>query len=161
MRCPFCAHDDSQVKDSRPSEDNSAIRRRRHCPECGGRFTTFERVQLRELTVVKRSGRRVPFDRDKLMRSVQIALRKRPVDPERVERMVSGIVRRLESLGESDIKSETVGKLIMEALKVLDDVAYVRFASVYKNFREAKDFEELLGELTGEGEESEPSPKRD
>jgi transcriptional repressor NrdR len=118
-------------------------------------------VQLRELTVIKRNGRRVPFDRDKLMRSVQVALRKRPVDPERVERMVSGIVRRLESLGESDIKSETVGKLIMEALKVLDDVAYVRFASVYKNFREAKDFEELLGELTGEGEEGEAGAKRD
>jgi len=147
MRCPFCGHDDSQVKDSRPSEDNSAIRRRRHCPECGGRFTTFERVQLRELTVIKRSGRRMPFDRDKLMRSVQIALRKRPVDPERIERMVSGIVRRLENMGENDIKSETIGKLVMEALKALDDVAYVRFASVYKNFREAKDFETLLGEL--------------
>lgn len=150
MRCPFCNNEETQVKDSRPSEDGTAIRRRRYCPDCGGRFTTFERVQLRELTVVKRSGRRVPFDRDKLMRSVQIALRKRPVDPERVERMVSGIVRRLESLGESDIKSETVGKLIMEALKVLDDVAYVRFASVYRNFREAKDFETVLGELSGE-----------
>jgi transcriptional repressor NrdR len=161
MRCPFCNNEETQVKDSRPSEDGTAIRRRRYCPDCGGRFTTFERVQLRELTVVKRSGRRVPFDRDKLMRSVQIALRKRPVEPERVERMVSGIVRRLESLGESDIKSETVGKLIMEALKVLDDVAYVRFASVYKNFREAKDFEELLGELTGEGEEGEAGAKRD
>jgi transcriptional repressor NrdR len=159
MRCPFCNSEDTQVKDSRPSEDGTAIRRRRYCPDCGGRFTTFERVQLRELTVVKRSGRRVPFDRDKLMRSVQVALRKRPVDPERVERLVSGIVRRLESLGESDIKSETIGKLIMEALKVLDDVAYVRFASVYKNFREAKDFEELLGELTGEGE-GEESGKR-
>jgi transcriptional repressor NrdR len=150
MRCPFCSSEDTQVKDSRPSEDNAAIRRRRYCPDCGGRFTTFERVQLRELMVVKKTGRRVPFDRDKLMRSVQIALRKRPVDPERVERMVSGIVRRLESLGEGEIKSETVGKLIMEALKVLDDVAYVRFASVYKNFREAKDFEELLGELSGD-----------
>src|SRR5437867_7328267 len=149
MRCPNCASLDTQVKDSRPTEDSSVIRRRRVCLSCNFRFTTFERVQLHELTVVKRSGRRVPFDRDKLMRSVQIALRKRPVDPERVERMVSGIVRRLESLGESDIKSETVGKLIMEALKVLDDVAYVRFASVYKNFREAKDFEELLGELSG------------
>src|SRR5438477_12656242 len=161
MRCPSCGSLDTQVKDSRPTEDSAAIRRRRVCLSCNFRFTTFERVQLRELVVIKRNGRRVPFDRDKLMRSVQIALRKRPVDPERVERMVSGIVRRLESLGESDIKSETVGKLIMEALKVLDDVAYVRFASVYKNFREAKDFEELLGELTGEGEESEPSPKRD
>src|SRR3978361_500238 len=148
MRCPFCGHLESQVKDSRPSEDGAAIRRRRLCPQCGGRFTTFERVQLRELIIMKRSGRRAPFDRDKLMRSIQVALRKRPVDPERVERMVSGIVRRLESLGESEIKSETVGKLVMEALKMLDDVAYVRFASVYRNFREAKDFEELLGELS-------------
>ena len=138
------------MKDSRPTEDGTAIRRRRYCPDCSGRFTTFERVQLRELMVAKKSGRRVPFDRDKMMRSIQVALRKRPVDPERVERMVSGIVRRLESLGESEIKSETVGKLVMEALKTLDDVAYVRFASVYKNFREAKDFEELLGELSGE-----------
>src|SRR4026209_2358140 len=161
MRCPYCGSTNTQVKDSRPSEDHSTIRRRRVCADCGGRFTTFERVRLRELTVVKRSGRRVPFDRDKLMRSVQIALRKRPVEPERVERMVSGIVRRLESLGESEIKSETIGKLIMEALRVLDDVAYVKFASVYKNFREAKDFEELLGELTGEGDEGERNPARD
>ena len=138
------------MKDSRPTEDGTAIRRRRNCPDCSGRFTTFERVQLRELMVLKKSGRRVIFDRDKLMRSIQVALRKRPVDPERVERMVSGIVRRLESLGENEIKSETVGKLVMEALKMLDDVAYVRFASVYKNFREAKDFEELLGELSGD-----------
>src|SRR6267154_1262896 len=145
MRCPSCGSLDTQVKDSRPTEDSAVIRRRRVCLTCNFRFTTFERVQLRELVVIKRSGRRVPFDRDKLMRSVQIALRKRPVDPERVERLGSGIVRRLESLGESDINSETVGKLIMEALKVLDDVAYVRFASVSKNFREAKDFEELLG----------------
>src|SRR5262249_33258788 len=133
----------------------------RVCADCGGRFTTFERVQLRELTVVKRNGRRMPFDRDKLMRSVQIALRKRPVDPERVERMVSGIVRRLENMGENDIQSETIGRLVMEALKGLDDVAYVRFASVYKNFREAKDFEILLGELAGadsdgDGEDEEP-----
>src|SRR3954469_18471171 len=149
MRCPYCQSQDTQVKDSRPAEEGAAIRRRRYCPDCGGRFTTFERVQLRELTVVKRSGRRMPFDRDKLMRSVQIALRKRPVDPERVERMVSGIVRRLENMGENDIRSETVGRLVMEALKALDDVAYVRFASVYKNFREAKDFEALLGELAG------------
>ena len=147
MRCPYCGSTNTQVKDSRPSEDHTTIRRRRVCADCGGRFTTFERVQLRELTVVKRSGRRMPFDRDKLMRSVQIALRKRPVDPERVERMVSGIVRRLENMGENDIKSETIGRLVMEALKALDDVAYVRFASVYKNFREAKDFEALLGEL--------------
>jgi transcriptional repressor NrdR len=152
MRCPYCGNADTQVKDSRPSEDGAAIRRRRNCPDCGGRFTTFERVQLRELMVVKRSGRRVPFDRDKLMRSVQIALRKRPVEPERVERMVSGLVRRLESLGESEIKADFIGKLVMEGLRGLDDVAYVRFASVYKNFREAKDFEELLGELTAEDE---------
>ena len=156
MRCPFCSGEDTQVKDSRPTEDGTAIRRRRYCPDCGGRFTTFERVQLRELTVVKRSGRRVPFDRDKLMRSVQVALRKRPVDPDRVERLVSGIARRLEGLGENEIKSETIGKMVMEALRVLDDVAYVRFASVYKNFREAKDFEELLGELTGETETDRP-----
>jgi transcriptional repressor NrdR len=156
MRCPFCSSEETQVKDSRPSEDAAAIRRRRYCPDCGGRFTTFERVQLRELMVLKKTGRRVPFDRDKLMRSVQIALRKRPVEPARIERMVSGIVRRLEGTGEAEIKSETIGKLIMEALKVLDDVAYVRFASVYKNFREAKDFEELLGELSGDPRDSEP-----
>ena len=149
MRCPYCGSTNTQVKDSRPSEDHSTIRRRRVCADCGGRFTTFERVQLRELSVVKRNSRRMPFDRDKLMRSVQIALRKRPVDPERVERMVSGIVRRLENMGENDIQSETIGRLVMEGLKGLDDVAYVRFASVYKNFREAKDFEALLGELTG------------
>jgi transcriptional repressor NrdR len=149
MRCPYCGSTNTQVKDSRPSEDHTTIRRRRICADCGGRFTTFERVQLRELTVLKRSGRRAPFDRDKLMRSVQIALRKRPVEPERIERMVSGLARRLESMGESEVKSETIGKLVMEALKSLDDVAYVRFASVYKNFREAKDFEALLGELTG------------
>ena len=148
MRCPYCGGDDTQVKDSRPTEDGAAIRRRRICSSCGGRFTTFERVQLRELTVVKKSGRRVPFDRDKLMRSVQIACRKRPVDPDRIERMVSGIVRQLESLGEAEISSEQIGELIMEGLKTLDDVAYVRFASVYRNFREAKDFETLLGELS-------------
>ena len=149
MRCPYCSCENTQVRDSRPTEENQSIRRRRICEDCGGRFTTFERVQLRELTVVKRSGRRMPFDRYKLMRSVQIALRKRPVDPERVERMVSGIVRRLENMGENDIQSQTIGRLVMEALKALDDVAYVRFASVYKNFREAKDFEALLGELAG------------
>jgi len=151
MRCPYCGNIDTQVKDSRPSEDNSSIRRRRVCQDCGGRFTTFERVQLRELSVVKRSGRRVPFDRDKLVRSVQIALRKRSVDPERVERMVSGIVRQLESGGESDITSEQIGHLIMAGLRGLDDVAYVRFASVYRNFREAKDFETFVGELAGDG----------
>jgi transcriptional repressor NrdR len=154
MRCPYCSNNDTQVKDSRPSEDGSAIRRRRHCPECGGRFTTFERVQLRELQVVKRSGRRVPFDRDKLMRSVQIALRKRPVDPDRIERMVSTIVRQLESTGETDIPAQSIGNLVMEGLRTLDDVAYVRFASVYRNFREAKDFEEVLGELSGDDDRS-------
>lgn len=147
MRCPFCSSDNTQVKDSRPSEDNTAIRRRRICADCGGRFTTFERVQLRELNVVKRSGRRVPFDRDKLARSVQVALRKRNVDPDRVDRLVSGIVRQLESAGEADVASDQVGLLIMERLKELDDVAYVRFASVYRNFREAKDFAAVLGEL--------------
>jgi transcriptional repressor NrdR len=151
MRCPFCGNDDTQVKDSRPTEDNSAIRRRRQCANCGARFTTFERVQLRELTVVKSNGKREPFDRDKLLRSMQIALRKRPVDAERVERAVNGIVRRLESSGESDIPSKTVGSLIMDALKTLDQVAYVRFASVYRNFREARDFEEFI-ETLGEND---------
>jgi len=147
MRCPFCGNEESQVKDSRPAEDGVAIRRRRHCPACGARFTTFERVQLRELNVIKSNGRRVIFDRDKLMRSVQIALRKRPVEPERVERMVSGIVRRLESMGETDIPSNVIGELVMEGLASLDAVAYVRYASVYKNFREARDFEQFLGNL--------------
>jgi transcriptional repressor NrdR len=149
MRCPFCTSEDTQVKDSRPAEDNGAIRRRRYCPQCGARFTTFERVQLRELTIVKKSGRRVPFDRDKLLRSVQIALRKRPVEAERVERMVSGIVRRLESMGETEVPSETIGELVMDGLAALDPVAYVRFASVYKNFREVRDFEQFLGRLEG------------
>ncbi len=152
MRCPFCGNADTQVKDSRATEDNSAIRRRRVCADCGGRFTTFERIQLRELMVVKRSGRRIPFDRDKIARSVQVAIRKRPVDAERVERMVSGIVRQLESLGESEIKSEQIGELVMEGLRNLDDVAYVRFASVYRNFREAKDFGEIIGQLNAEDE---------
>lgn len=147
MRCPYCGAADTQVKDSRPTEDSAAVRRRRVCVECGGRFTTFERVQLRELTVVKRSGRRVPFDRDKLMRSVQVALRKRPVEEERVERMVSGIVRQLESRGEPEVAAEEIGLLVMEGLRNLDDVAYVRFASVYRDFREAKDFETFVGEL--------------
>ena len=150
MRCPFCGHEDTQVKDSRPTDDNSAIRRRRYCPSCGSRFTTFERVQLRELVVIKRNGRRVPFDRDKLVRSLQISLRKRPVDPERVEKMVSAIVRELESGGEAEISSEAIGEIVMEHLRQLDDVAYVRFASVYRNFREAKDFETVLGELTSD-----------
>jgi transcriptional repressor NrdR len=150
MRCPYCGADDTQVKDSRPTEDSAAIRRRRVCVECGGRFTTFERVQLRDLTVLKKSGRRVPFDRDKLMRSVQVAIRKRPVESERVERMVSGIVRQLESRGEQEIPAEEIGLLVMEGLRNLDDVAYVRFASVYRDFREAKDFEAFVGGLSGE-----------
>jgi transcriptional repressor NrdR len=158
MRCPYCAGGNTQVKDSRPTEENAAIRRRRICPDCGGRFTTFERVQLRELTVVKKSGRRVPFDRDKLMRSVSIALRKRPVEPERIEQEVSKIVRELESLGESEVTSETIGEIVMEHLRTLDDVAYVRFASVYRNFREPKDFEQALAELSGDDEpKSEPA----
>jgi transcriptional repressor NrdR len=147
MRCPYCGATDTQVKDSRPTEDDNAIRRRRNCVECGGRFTTFERVQLRDLTVLKRSGRKVPFDRDKLVRSVQVALRKRPVEPERVERMISGIVRQLESRGEQEIPAEEIGRLVMDGLKNLDAVAYVRFASVYRDFREAKDFETFVGEL--------------
>ncbi|MBO6719395.1 MAG: transcriptional repressor NrdR [Rhizobiaceae bacterium] len=152
MRCPYCQSLDTQVKDSRPAEDGISIRRRRVCPDCGGRFTTFERVQLRDLVVVKKSGRKVPFDRDKLMRSFDIALRKRNVEPERIERAVSGIVRQLESSGETEIASDSIGELVMEALKALDDVAYVRFASVYRNFREARDFHELLGQLKDEEE---------
>ncbi|WP_298352805.1 transcriptional regulator NrdR [Rhodoblastus sp.] len=151
MRCPYCGSLDTQVKDSRPTDDSSSIRRRRVCPDCGGRFTTFERVQLRELTVVKKSGRRAPFDRDKLARSVQIALRKRPVDPERVDRMINGLVRQLENQGEAEIPSETIGELVMQGLKTLDEVAYVRFASVYRNFREARDFGTLLDEFADEG----------
>lgn len=147
MRCPYCANEDTQVKDSRPTEDNTAIRRRRYCAGCGGRFTTFERIQMRELTVLKKNGRRVPFDRDKLMRSVQIACRKRPVEPERIERMVSGIVRQLESLGEAEIPTDAIGELLMQGLESLDAVAYVRFASVYKNFHEARDFQQFLGKL--------------
>src|SRR3954449_8186280 len=146
MRCPFCGHAESQVKDSRPSEDGAAIRRRRSCPECNGRFTTFERVQLRELTILKRSGRRTPFDRDKLARSISLALRKRPVDPERVERMISTIVRQLESMGETELPSSAVGELVMKQLKQLDDVAYVRYASVYRDFKETEDFAKFLGE---------------
>jgi transcriptional repressor NrdR len=146
MRCPFCGHVESQVKDSRPSEDFAAIRRRRLCPECGGRFTTFERVQLRELTIIKRSGRRVPFDREKLVRSISLALRKRPVDPERLERMVSAIVRQLESMGETELTSHVVGEMVMEALKSLDEVGYVRYASVYRDFRQTQDFAKFLGD---------------
>jgi transcriptional repressor NrdR len=158
MRCPYCGSLDTQVKDSRPTDDSASIRRRRVCPDCGGRFTTFERVQLRELTVVKRSGRRTAFDRDKLQTSIDIALRKRAVAPERVERMVNGIVRQLESSGEADIASSAIGELVMEGLKALDDVAYVRFASVYKNFREARDFEEILGQLSADEEEGAVAP---
>ncbi len=154
MRCPFCGHPDSQVKDSRASEDGAVIRRRRLCPECGGRFTTFERVQLRELTIVKRSGRRTPFDREKLSRSITMALRKRPVEPERVERMISSIVRQLESMGETEIASAVVGEMAMKALKTLDEVAYVRFASVYRDFRQTGDFAKFLG-AEGLSEESE------
>ncbi len=146
MRCPYCSNNDTQVKDSRPTEDNTVIRRRRHCSDCGGRFTTFERIQLRELIIVKNSGRKVPFDRDKLMRSVQIALRKR-VEQERVERMVSGIVRRMENLGEAEIPAKMLGEMVMEGLFALDQVGYVRFASVYRDFREAKVFENFLGEM--------------
>jgi transcriptional repressor NrdR len=147
MRCPYCASFDTQVKDSRPAEDSSCIRRRRVCPTCGGRFTTFERVQLRDIIVVKKSGRLAPFDRDKLVRSVEIALRKRPVEPERVERMISGVVRQLESLGEAEVESQQIGELIIEGLRLLDAVAYVRFASVYRDFREARDFNALIDEL--------------
>ena len=154
MRCPYCGSLDTQVKDSRPTDDSSSIRRRRVCPDCGGRFTTFERVQLRDLVVVKRSGRRVPFDRDKILRSLEVALRKRPVEPERVERMVNGLVRQLESEGETEIASKRIGELIMQGLKALDDVAYVRFASVYRDFREARDFGAIIDELAGgDGEE--------
>ena len=152
MKCPFCGNEDTQVKDSRSTEDNSAIRRRRFCSACGARFTTFERIQLRELTVVEKSGKKVPFDRDKLERSVQIALRKRPVESERVDRMISGIVRRVESLGEAEIASDVVGEIVMEGLQSIDPVAYVRFASVYKNFREAKDFEEFIGVISSNKE---------
>lgn len=147
MKCPFCGHTDTQVKDSRPSEDGLTIRRRRYCPECNSRFTTFERVQLRELTVVKKNGERRLFDRDKLARSLQLALRKRPVTPEQTEQLVTRITQKLESLGESEIPTAMIGTIIMEELKKLDTVAYIRFASVYKDFREAKDFEDIVGEL--------------
>ena len=147
MQCPFCNNQETQVRDSRPTEENSAIRRRRQCLACGGRFTTFERIQMRDLTVVKRSGKRAPFDRDKLMRSVEISVRKRSIDPDVIERMVTGIVRQLESTGETDIPSNLIGSLIMAALREVDMVSYVRFASVYKNFREVKDFEDFVGNL--------------
>ncbi|HSX74774.1 MAG TPA: transcriptional regulator NrdR [Shinella sp.] len=147
MRCPYCGSEDSQVKDSRPAEDGAAIRRRRICPDCGGRFTTFERVQLRELMVAKKTGRKAPFDRDKLLRSFEIALRKRPVDRDRIERAVSGIVRRLESSGETEISSEEIGLQVLEALKALDDVGFVRYASVYRDFSHVDDFEKILAEV--------------
>ena len=152
MKCPYCGSDDTQVKDSRPAEDSAAIRRRRSCPSCGARFTTFERVQLREITVLKSDGRRAPFDREKLARSIRVALRKRPVEPERVERIINSLVRQMESSGETEIPSDMIGELVMEALSTLDQVAYIRFASVYRNFREAKDFGEFLGRIAADGE---------
>lgn len=150
MRCPFCGHEDSQVKDSRPTDDHAAVRRRRFCPACGARWTTFERVQLRELTVVKKNGEKSPFEREKLLKSLRIALRKRPVDEERIERIVNSIQRRLETLGESEIPSKVIGEMVMENLANLDQVAFVRFASVYRNFREAKDFEDFVENLGGD-----------
>ena len=152
MRCPFCGADDTQVKDSRPTDDRGAIRRRRFCPNCAARFTTFERVQLRELTVLKKNGHREPFDRDKLARSIYVALRKRPVESERVERTINTLVQKLETSGDNEIPSDMIGELVMEALSTLDQVAYIRFASVYRNFREAKDFGEFLGRIAAEGE---------
>jgi transcriptional repressor NrdR len=146
MRCPFCQNEDTQVKDSRPTEDGAAIRRRRQCDKCGSRFTTFERVQLRDLIVLKRSGRRVPFDRDKLARSLTVALRKRPIEQDQIEQMISGIVRKLESSGESEITSQTIGEMVMEALQNLDPVAYVRYASVYRDFKETSDFADFIEE---------------
>ena len=147
MRCPFCGHDDSQVKDSRPTEDNSAIRRRRQCEGCGGRFTTFERIQLRELVVIKSEGKREPFDREKLERSLSVACRKRPVDHTQIEKLASAIQRQLETLGENEIESKRIGEFVMDGLKALDSVAYIRFASVYKDFSEAKDFEDFAGSV--------------
>ena len=152
MRCPFCGHNDTQVKDSRPTEENATIRRRRLCPECSSRFTTFERVQLRELSVTKSDGEKAPFDREKLLRSLKIALRKRPVEEDRMERIANGIQRRLETLGENEIPTKVIGEMVMEALAELDQVAFVRFASVYRNFREAKDFEAFVGKLGSEND---------
>tara|TARA_Y100000741_G_C18086141_1_gene490710 strand:+ start:194 stop:646 length:453 start_codon:yes stop_codon:yes gene_type:complete len=147
MRCPFCSNDDSQVKDSRPTEDNTAIRRRRICDQCGSRFTTFERIQLRDLVVIKNNGQKELFDRDKMFRAISLALRKRTVDQDKIEKIVNAIVRKLENSGETEIKSSLIGEYIMDALSHLDQVAYVRFASVYKNFREVKDFEDFLDNL--------------
>ena len=152
MRCPFCGHDDSQVKDSRPSEDGAAIRRRRQCEGCGARFTTFERIQLREMTIVKSEGRREPFDREKLARSVAIACRKRPIDPVRIDRLLSAIQRQIETSGESEVAAAQVGAMVMDGLKALDSVAYIRFASVYKDFTEAKDFEDFAGSVVEVGD---------
>ena len=152
MRCPFCAHENSQVKDSRPTEDGASIRRRRQCEDCGARFTTFERVQLRDLTIVKSGQRREPFDRTKLERSIAIACRKRPVAQERIDRLVSSIQRQIETSGESEIDSARIGELVMQGLKALDSVAYIRFASVYKDFAEARDFEEFAGSVNEAGE---------
>ncbi len=149
MRCPFCGNDDTQVKDSRPADDGASIRRRRSCPACGNRFTTFERVQLRELTVIKADGRRMPFDRDKLARSVRVALRKRPFDEDRIERIVNGIQRRLEVEADSEVTSRRIGEVVLDTLRDVDEVAYVRFASVYQNFREAKDFQAFLAKTEG------------
>jgi len=161
MRCPFCSSEDTQVKDSRQAEDGTAVRRRRQCSSCGGRFTTFERVQLRELSVVKKAGRRVPFDRDKLARSVHIALQKRQIDPDRVEQMISGIVRQLESAGNSEITSDQIGELVMEGLAGLDSVAYVRYASVYKDFRATQDFEKFIGDENLAEDDDEISDEED
>ncbi|GHC24009.1 transcriptional repressor NrdR [Gemmobacter lutimaris] len=155
MRCPFCGNIDTQVKDSRPAEDHVSIRRRRFCPACGGRFTTYERVQLRDLVVIKTSGKREDFDRDKLERSIRIAMQKRPIDPERIDQMISGIVRRLESMGETDISSRIIGEIVMESLARIDTVAYVRFASVYKNFQAADDFDKFVSELRPAQEKTE------
>jgi transcriptional repressor NrdR len=151
LRCPFCSHENSQVKDSRPTEDGASIRRRRQCEDCGARFTTFERVQLRDLTVVKAGNRREPFDRGKLERSIAIACRKRPVPQERIDRLVSSIQRQIETTGESEIASTRIGEMVMDGLKALDPVAYIRFASVYKDFREARDFEEFAGSVSEAG----------
>ena len=153
MRCPFCSHESSQVKDSRPTEDGASIRRRRQCEDCGARFTTFERVQLRDLTVAKAGNRREPFDRAKLERSIAVACRKRPVPPERIDKLVSSIQRQIETSGESEIESARIGEMVMNGLKALDPVAYIRFASVYKDFREARDFEEFAGSVSEAGRE--------
>jgi transcriptional repressor NrdR len=158
MRCPFCQNEDTQVKDSRPTEDGAAIRRRRQCDACGSRFTTFERVQLRDLIVIKRSGRRAPFDRDKLARSITIALRKRPIDPDQVEKMISNIVRRLERQGENEVQSETIGEMVMAELAQIDPVGYVRYASVYRDFRETSDFADFIEQAGKAPRAAKPQP---